>query len=66
MNKQELYEFMLSLNRSNFLDLTEDQKTSYDKFNIWFEHQYQSRLLSYTKENMEEDKFQTYKSKPNY
>jgi len=63
MNKQELYEFMLSLNRSNFLNLTEEQKTTYDEFNIWFEHQYKTRLFSYTKSNMEEDSFKPYKSK---
>ncbi len=51
MNKTELYQFMLSLNRDNWLDL--EDRTSYDKFNEWFETQYKSRICSDVKSKME-------------
>ena len=51
MNKTELYQFMLSLNRNNWLDL--EDRTSYDKFNEWFETQYKSRIPSDVKYKME-------------
>lgn len=63
MNKQELYEFMLSLNRSNFLDLTDEQKSYYDSFNEWFEQQFKSSVPSWVKDNMDIDDFNPYKSK---
>ena len=51
MNKTELYQFMLSLNRDNWLDL--EDRTSYEKFNEWFEIQYQSKIPSDVKSKME-------------
>jgi len=51
MDKTELYQFMLSLNRVNWLNL--EDRTSYEKFNEWFEVQYQSKIPSWVKLKME-------------